>query len=104
MGEGWLLTAEMAELIEEGVANVVCAQPFGCLPNHIVGKGMMKPIKQKYPNANIVAVDYDAGSTKINQENRIKLMLSNAKNMLENEAASEISENTEQREFQTAAL
>ena len=104
MGEGWLLTAEMAELIEEGVANVVCAQPFGCLPNHIVGKGMMKPIKQKYPNANIVAVDYDAGATKINQENRIKLMLSNAKNMLENEAASEISENTEQREFQTAAL
>ena len=79
MGEGWLLTAEMAELIEEGVNNIVCAQPFGCLPNHIVGKGMMKPLKEKYPNANIVAVDYDAGATKINQENRIKLMLSNAK-------------------------
>ena len=69
----------MAELIEEGVNNIVCAQPFGCLPNHIVGKGMMKPLKEKYPNANIVAVDYDAGATKINQENRIKLMLSNAK-------------------------
>ncbi len=79
MGEGWLLTAEMAELIEEGVENIVCAQPFGCLPNHIVGKGMMKPLKERYPNANIVAVDYDAGATKINQENRIKLMLSNAR-------------------------
>lgn len=79
MGEGWLLTAEMAELIESGVNNIVCAQPFGCLPNHIVGKGMMKPLKEKYPDSNIVAVDYDAGATKINQENRIKLMLSNAK-------------------------
>ena len=79
MGEGWLLTAEMAELIESGVNNIVCAQPFGCLPNHIVGKGMMKPLKEKYPESNIVAVDYDAGATKINQENRIKLMLSNAK-------------------------
>ena len=79
MGEGWLLTAEMAELIESGVNNIVCAQPFGCLPNHIVGKGMMKPLKEKYPDSNIVAVDYDASATKINQENRIKLMLSNAK-------------------------
>ena len=79
MGEGWLLTAEMAELIESGVNNIVCAQPFGCLPNHIVGKGMMKPLKEKYPDSNIVAVDYDAGATKINQENRIKLMLANAK-------------------------
>ena len=79
MGEGWLLTAEMAELVEEGVNNIVCAQPFGCLPNHIVGKGMMKPLKEKYPSANIVAVDYDAGATKINQENRIKLMLANAR-------------------------
>ncbi|MBR4979290.1 MAG: 2-hydroxyacyl-CoA dehydratase [Clostridia bacterium] len=100
MGEGWLLTAEMAELIEEGVANVVCAQPFGCLPNHIVGKGMMKPIKQKYPNANIVAVDYDAGATKINQENRIKLMLSNAKTALEKDTA----EKSVQNEFRAAAL
>lgn len=79
MGEGWLLTAEMLELIHEGVTNIVCTQPFGCLPNHIAGKGMMKPIKEKNPGANIVAIDYDPGATAINQENRIKLMLSNAK-------------------------
>ena len=78
MGEGWLLPAEMLELIDEGVNNVICTQPFGCLPNHIVGKGMMKPIKEKNPNANIVAIDYDPSATEINQENRIKLMLSNA--------------------------
>ena len=77
MGEGWLLTAEMLELIESGVNNIVCAQPFGCLPNHIVGKGMMKPIKERHEGANIVAIDYDPGATKINQENRIKLMLAN---------------------------
>ncbi|MBQ8474241.1 MAG: 2-hydroxyacyl-CoA dehydratase [Clostridia bacterium] len=76
MGEGWLLPAEMLELIDSGVKNIVCAQPFGCLPNHIVGKGMMKPIKERNPNVNIVAIDYDPGATKINQENRIKLMLS----------------------------
>ncbi len=79
MGEGWLLTAEMIELIHIGAENIVCTQPFGCLPNHIAGKGMMKPIKEKYPEANIVAIDYDSGATKINQENRIKLMLSTAK-------------------------
>ncbi len=79
MGEGWLLTAEMIELTEQGVNNIVCTQPFGCLPNHIVGKGMMKPIKEKYKDVNIVAIDYDPGATKINQENRIKLMLANAK-------------------------
>ncbi len=78
MGEGWLLTGEMVELIEQGVNNIVCVQPFGCLPNHIVGKGMLKPLKERYPEANIVAVDYDAAATRINQENRIKLMLSNA--------------------------
>ncbi len=78
MGEGWLLTAEMLELIHDGVNNIVCAQPFGCLPNHIVGKGMMKPIKEKHPDVNIVAIDYDPGATRINQENRIKLMLANA--------------------------
>ena len=82
MGEGWLLTAEMLELIGEGVTNIVCTQPFGCLPNHIAGKGMMKPIKEKNPEANIVAIDYDPGATAINQENRIKLMLSNAKRTL----------------------
>ncbi len=79
MGEGWLLTAEILELIDEGVDNVVITQPFGCLPNHIVGKGMMKPIKGDKPDCNLVAIDYDAGATKINQENRIKLMLANAK-------------------------
>ena len=78
MGEGWLLTAEMLELGEQGVKNIVCAQPFGCLPNHIVGKGVMKPIKAAHPDMNIVAVDYDPGATRINQENRIKLMLANA--------------------------
>ncbi len=83
MGEGWLLTAEMVELIHEGVENIVCTQPFGCLPNHVAGKGMMKPIKEKYPVANIVAIDYDSGAAKINQENRIKLMLSNAQRKME---------------------
>lgn len=78
MGEGWLLPAEMMELIEDGVQNIVCAQPFGCLPNHIMGKGVAKPIKEKYPNVNIVAIDYDPGASRINQENRIKLMLATA--------------------------
>ncbi|MBR2354548.1 MAG: 2-hydroxyacyl-CoA dehydratase [Clostridia bacterium] len=77
MGEGWLLTAEMLELSEKGIKNIVCAQPFGCLPNHICGKGMMRPLKEKNPDINIVAIDYDAGATAVNQENRIKLMLAN---------------------------
>jgi predicted nucleotide-binding protein (sugar kinase/HSP70/actin superfamily) len=76
MGEGWLLTAEMAELTHSGVKNIVCAQPFGCLPNHIAGKGMQRRIAQKNPDSNIVVIDYDPGASKINQENRIKLMLS----------------------------
>ena len=79
MGEGWLLTAEMLELINTGVPNIVCTQPFGCLPNHIVGKGMIRKLKDDYPWSNIVAIDYDPGATKINQENRIKLMLANAR-------------------------
>lgn len=79
MGEGWLLTSEMVELIQSGVDNIVCCQPFGCLPNHIVAKGMMRKIKNVYPDANIVAVDYDPGASVINQENRLKLMLSNAR-------------------------
>ncbi len=79
MGEGWLLTAEMMELCESGYENIVCAQPFGCLPNHIVGKGMIRRIREYYPDSNIVAVDYDPGATKVNQENRIKLMLSVAR-------------------------
>ena len=82
MGEGWLLTTEMLELCELGVSNIICTQPFGCLPNHIVGKGMMGPVKARYPEANIVAIDYDPGASRINQENRLKLMLSNAKNKL----------------------
>ncbi len=79
MGEGWLITAEMAALAETGTDNIICTQPFGCLPNHIVAKGMMRVIKEAYPEANIVAIDYDPGATKVNQENRIKLMLANAK-------------------------
>ena len=79
MGEGWLLTGEMLELIHSGVPNIVCAQPFGCLPNHIVGKGMIRPLKDDYPDSNIVAIDYDPSATAINQENRIKLMLANAR-------------------------
>lgn len=82
VGEGWLLTAEMVELIEMGVPNIVCAQPFGCLPNHIAGKGMIKKLKHNFPESNIVAIDYDTSATEINQLNRIKLMISNAKNNL----------------------
>ena len=79
MGEGWLLTAEMLELAETGYGNIICAQPFGCLPNHIVGKGMIRKVKEIYPKANIVPIDYDPGATKVNQENRIKLMLAVAR-------------------------
>ncbi|MBQ7668769.1 MAG: 2-hydroxyacyl-CoA dehydratase [Clostridia bacterium] len=75
MGEGWLLTAEMLELIEQGYGNIVCTQPFGCLPNHICGKGMIRKLKELHPDSNIVPIDYDPSATKVNQENRIKLML-----------------------------
>ncbi|MGE5421826.1 MAG: acyl-CoA dehydratase activase-related protein [Ignavibacteriales bacterium] len=75
-GEGWLLTAEMIELIESGTPNIVCMQPFACLPNHVTGKGMIKEIKRHYPQANIAAIDYDPGASEVNQINRIKLMLS----------------------------
>ncbi len=85
MGEGWLLTAEMVELISHGYSNIVCTQPFGCLPNHIVGKGMIRKLRERYDGANIVAIDYDPGATRVNQENRIKLMLAVAR---ENLAAS----------------
>ncbi|MCL1845012.1 MAG: 2-hydroxyacyl-CoA dehydratase [Defluviitaleaceae bacterium] len=78
MGEGWLLTAEMLELIHIGVNNIVAVQPFGCLPNHIVAKGMSRKIKDNFPNANIVTLDYDPGASIINQENRLRLMLANA--------------------------
>ena len=77
-GEGWLLTAEMVELIEEGANNIICMQPFACLPNHITGKGMIKTLKDLYPQTNIVTVDYDPGASEVNQINRIKLMLEKA--------------------------
>lgn len=79
MGEGWLLPGEMLGLIDEGVDNIIITQPFGCLPNHIVGKGMVRKIKEIHPKANIVSIDYDPGSSRVNQENRIKLMLASAK-------------------------
>jgi predicted nucleotide-binding protein (sugar kinase/HSP70/actin superfamily) len=82
-GEGWFLTGEMAELLCTGAPNIVCIQPFACLPNHVVGKGVIKQLKKVYPSANIVAVDYDPGASEVNQLNRIKLMLSTAKKNLE---------------------
>ncbi len=83
MGEGWLLTAEMVELIRSGAPNVVCTQPFACLPNHVVGKAVIKELRRLYPESNIVAVDYDPGASEVNQINRIKLMISVAKANLE---------------------
>ncbi len=77
-GEGWFLTGEMIELIESGVENIICMQPFACLPNHVTGKGMIKELKRLYPRANIIAVDYDPGASEVNQLNRIKLMLAGA--------------------------
>lgn len=77
-GEGWFLTGEMIELINDGAKNIVCTQPFGCLPNHVVGKGVIKEIRHNYPGANIVAIDYDPGASEVNQLNRIKLMLASA--------------------------
>lgn len=85
-GEGWLLTGEMAELIESGIDNIVCLQPFGCLPNHVTGKGMLKSIRKEYPKANIAAIDYDPGASAVNQLNRIKLMMSGAHKKLEKNA------------------
>ncbi|MDO0501166.1 hypothetical protein KLO19_20725, partial [Clostridioides difficile] len=77
-GEGWLLTGEMVELLNEGVENIICMQPFGCLPNHIIGKGSIKELKRLYKNANIIPIDYDPSASEVNQLNRIKLMLSKA--------------------------
>ena len=81
-GEGWFLTGEMVELIHSGVNNIVCAQPFGCLPNHVVGKGVIKELRKRFPSSNIVAIDYDPGASEVNQLNRIKLMLSTAQKNL----------------------
>ncbi len=86
-GEGWFLTGEMIELIRTGVPNIVCIQPFACLPNHVVGKGVIKALKKAYPQANIAAVDYDPGASEVNQLNRIKLMLSSARDNLKEKAA-----------------
>ncbi|MGE5679140.1 MAG: acyl-CoA dehydratase activase-related protein, partial [Pseudomonadota bacterium] len=77
-GEGWFLTGEMVELVQSGVKNIICMQPFACLPNHVTGKGMMKELKRVYPGTNIVAIDYDPGASEVNQLNRIKLMISTA--------------------------
>ena len=84
-GEGWFLTGEMIELIHGGVNNIVCTQPFACLPNHVVGKGVIKELRKQYPLSNIVAIDYDPGASEVNQLNRIKLMLSTAQKNLKNE-------------------
>ena len=89
MGEGWLLTAEMLELAENGYENIVCTQPFGCLPNHINGKGAIRRIKEVMPNANIVTIDYDPGAPKVNQENRTKLMLAVGKEELKKQQEAE---------------
>ena len=90
-GEGWFLTGEMLELIHSGTTNIICTQPFGCLPNHIVGKGVIKELRASHPEANIIAVDYDPGASEVNQLNRIKLMLSTAqKNLSEGKKDSRI--------------
>mgnify|MGYP000656690613 FL=1 len=74
-GEGWLLAAEMVRMLESGIRNILCMQPFGCLPNHIVGKGLIRELKRRYPDATITALDYDPGTSETNQINRIKLMM-----------------------------
>ena len=85
-GEGWFLTGEMIELIEHGTPNIVCVQPFACLPNHVTGKGMIKELRRQFPQSNIVAVDYDPGASEVNQLNRIKLMMAVAfENLKKNE-------------------
>ena len=87
-GEGWFLTAEMVEYIEHGIPNIVCVQPFACLPNHVVGKGVIKTIREKYPYANIAPIDYDPGASETNQTNRIKLLTTVAKDNLKKDIQS----------------
>ena len=105
-GEGWFLTAEMIEYIENGIPNIVCVQPFACLPNHVVGKGVIKTIRSKFPNANISPVDYDPGASEANQTNRLKLLMTVAKDNLKKEKEekvnNEISETTDITEKETA--
>ena len=88
-GEGWFLTGEMLELIHTGTTNIVCTQPFGCLPNHVVGKGVIKELRRQHPESNIIAVDYDPGASEVNQLNRIKLMLATAQKNLKNQMKAE---------------
>ena len=88
-GEGWFLTAEMIELIQDGVPNIICAQPFACLPNHVTGKGMIKELRRQYPSSNIVPIDYDPGASEANQLNRIKLMISTARAVRDQEIEEE---------------
>ena len=95
-GEGWFLTAEMIEYIENGIPNIVCVQPFACLPNHVVGKGVIKTIRNKYPEANISPIDYDPGASEANQTNRLKLLMTVAKDNLskkEKELSATLAEN-----------
>ena len=91
-GEGWFLTGEMLELIHSGAPNIVCTQPFACLPNHVVGKGVIKELRRRYPESNIVAIDFDPGASEVNQLNRIKLMLSTANKNLAKELEKESKE------------
>ncbi len=97
-GEGWFLTAEMCEYIENGIPNIVCVQPFACLPNHVVGKGVIKTIRSKYPNANISPVDYDPGASEANQTNRLKLLMTVAKDNLSKEQIKAKEENIKNEE------
>ncbi len=90
-GEGWFLTGEMVELIKDGATNIVCTQPFGCLPNHVVGKGVIKQMRHLYPGCNIVAIDYDPGASEVNQLNRIKLMLSTAQRKVDEQKGEQVS-------------
>ena len=83
-GEGWFLSAEMLELIHSGVTNIICMQPFACLPNHVTGKGVIGELRRRNPNSNIIAVDYDPGASEVNQVNRIKLMLTQAMRKIKN--------------------
>ena len=94
-GEGWFLTGEMLELIHSGAGNIVCTQPFACLPNHVVGKGVIKELRRLHPQSNIVAIDFDPGASEVNQLNRIKLMLSTAFKNLEAEEETEKLEKNE---------
>jgi predicted nucleotide-binding protein (sugar kinase/HSP70/actin superfamily) len=88
-GEGWLLAGEMTELIDSGVENIVCLQPFACLPNHVTGKGMIKPLRKHNPRSNIAAIDYDPGASDVNQLNRIKLMMTTAHRNLQKQIEEE---------------